>query len=895
MADAKQTLEIIIAATDKTSAVFSTVGDRVDQLAGGMRDVTQPFADLTKGVLALDAALVALTGGGLALAVSKAGEFGGQFAEITTLFEATDENIASFRTSLLNYANDSTASLEAINGAVYSAISAGADYRDSLSLVSQAEQLAIAGKADLNATTVVLASSLNAYGASAAEAANYSNMLFTAVKDGQTTLPELASSLAQVTGIAANSGIAFDELLSAVAALTASGMPTSTAISSIKMALTSILQPSSEAAETAERLGLTFDSSALATKGLSGFLAELQEKAGGNIDAMSSLFGSVEGLNGALVLTGTGAEKFNATLADMQSSAGATAAAYGKMANELDQINQQLANNIDTVLIGVGDKIEDSYAGLVGSLVDLMQSLGGAIEAGAFDELFDVLERGLGDAKRYIGEIAKALPEALDGLDFRGLESSLEGIGDALAGLFDGLDLTQPDDLRQAMQDVMDTVESLIDFSGGVVNALAPVFDAIMAGVEWFNALDSETQQLVGSLGGAALAINLISGPLATLGTAAKGAGDLLDVLSKKNVADLTAKVKDLSPMVLSLSKGLGTAGLVASAGAAGYAVGSGLNDVINETVSILTGGKNDSLGGLIYDVVHGTDDMAEAADKAGEALPPVAEGLKETADAAGKLPEETQKWVDQVNSAADSARRLGETSNEMRGEMEALGLVLNPVTGAFEAVAGSSEETGYQLTRTASGAYDLTAALNAMGDDNGPAAKTAKELDGAAKKSKELELRLMELVSNERIKSFEIESKVDIAQIEADADQAIAAFDSVGDSVSSLSDLVGKSINVFAGLGSSLADMQRADFIADIIQQQIDQQGELVDAQVRLSDAQRDYMRARTEMIRDGKGEIKIDLDGVEPAIEMVLWQIVEKARVKMSEDFDLFLAGVG
>ncbi len=911
MADAKQTLEIIIAATDHASNVFSSVGDGVSGLANSARDVTQPLADLTKGVLAVDAALLALTGGGLALAVSKAGEFGGQFAEITTLIEETGGDIGEFRQQVLDYANGSTASIEAINGAIYSAISAGGDYRDSLSLVSQAEQLAIAGKADLNDSTVLLASSLNAYGESASMATRYSDALFSAVKDGQTTIPELASSLAQVTGIAANSGVSFEELLASIAALTASGMPTSTAISSIKMALSSILQPSVDAAETAERLGLQFDTSALATKGLSGFLAELQEKAGGNIDAMSSLFGSVEGLNGALVLTGNGAEKFNSTLTDMQNSAGATTTAYGKMAGELDQINQQLANNVDTVLIGVGDKIKDSYSGLVGSLTTIVQSLGSAVEEGAFDGLLDGLKKELDDAKIYIEEIAAALPTALAEVDFGGIEAQVGGIGDAINGLFGGLDLSKPEDLRQAVQRVVDTVEGLIDFSGGVVRALEPLFDAILVGVEWFTSLDAETQRLVGTLAGAALAVNLVSGPLSALGTAAKGTGDILSVLSKVGFGGLKPAVDALLPSLASLlTKLSGPAGVGAVVTATAVSVGLAVDAYIGwqeaeDEAAAAADRAAKSAAALVEKYVAISEKTGVVITSTEEFKAAIAEGTivfdeaTQSWVAAGEATQEVAAAFDAQTTAllatAASAEKVGQTTAAMRGDMEALGLVLNPVSGAFETVADSSEETGYQLTRTASGAYDLTAALHAMGDDNGPAAKTARELDGAAKKSKELELKLMELVSNERIKSLEIESKIAVAQIEADADQAIAAFDSVSDSVASLSDLVGKSINVFAGLGSSISDMQRADFIADIIQEQVGQQGDLVDAQVRLSEAQRDYMRARTEMIRDGKGEITIDLDGVEPAIELVIFQILDKARVKMAEDFDLFLAGVG
>lgn len=53
-------------------------------------------------------------------------------------------------------------------------------------------------------------------------------------------------------------------------------------------------------------------------------------------------------------------------------------------------------------------------------------------------------------------------------------------------------------------------------------------------------------------------------------------------------------------------SAGLGTTALAATAaGAGGYAVGTGINWALNQIVSRLTGGLNDTFGGWLYDVLH--------------------------------------------------------------------------------------------------------------------------------------------------------------------------------------------------------------------------------------------------------------------------------------------------
>ena len=337
MASLEKTVKLILAGENRLGGMLFDAGHQVEGFANLAGNISEPFADLATDLAKLDAALIAMAGGGLALAVKESGAFSGAFSEITTLFESAPDNIETFRNDILAYASDSRKSIDDINSSVYAAISAGTAYGDSLGLVSQAEKTAIAGKAGLSDATVLLASSLNAYGEEAGKAADYSDALFVAVRDGQTTLPELSHSLAQVTGLASQTGVSFDDLLAAVATLTASGLPTSQAVTSIRGALTNILKPSKDASDTAKELGIEFNATALASQGLGGFMETLRTKTGGNVDTMSKLFGSVEGLNGALVLTGTGAQKFGSVLEDMQNKAGETEKAYSKMANELDQ------------------------------------------------------------------------------------------------------------------------------------------------------------------------------------------------------------------------------------------------------------------------------------------------------------------------------------------------------------------------------------------------------------------------------------------------------------------------------------------------------------------------------------------------------------------------------
>jgi len=288
MANLENTLKILFKAdgvqnvTNKAGRISSKIG-AIDDAA---RNIAQPFANVFDWVVKIDAAMAAMATGSLAYSIKRAGDFESQFKEISTLFNTNANNLDTFRQSIVDYAKDSTQSIQEINDAIYSAISAGTDYKDSLDLIEESEKLAVAGKAELNDVTKLLASTMNAYGKDMDEVQAVSDLFFQTVKEGQTTIPELSQSLAQVSSTAAGAKIPLEELLASIATLTASGMPTSQAMSSIKQAISNIIKPTTKAKEVADKLGIEFGAAALKSDGFAAVLKNVYDATGGNAEQM---------------------------------------------------------------------------------------------------------------------------------------------------------------------------------------------------------------------------------------------------------------------------------------------------------------------------------------------------------------------------------------------------------------------------------------------------------------------------------------------------------------------------------------------------------------------------------------------------------------------------------
>ncbi|MCW8918971.1 MAG: phage tail tape measure protein [Gammaproteobacteria bacterium] len=329
-------------------------------------------------------------------AAKESATFGAKMAEVSTLLDDTsgvDGMKDAVRQLSLEYGGDVNANAQAL----YDIISAGAS--DSATATEQlrvANQLAMGGMTDVNIAADGLTSALNAYGAAAGGAANVSDAFFTAVKAGKTTVGELSDSIGTVAPMAKTAGVSLDELLASVAALTAGGVSTRESMTQMKAALTSIIKPSKEALDLATELGIEFNVAALQTKGWAGFLDEVKTATGGNVESMGKLFGSVEGLNAVLTLTGEGSQKFAETMEEMGKKTGATAEAVEKM--------------MDTPAV--------RGARFNAAMVDIRNSIGDAVTAFSpllegLTELINKFNTLDGDTKMVaagLGAVAVALP-----------------------------------------------------------------------------------------------------------------------------------------------------------------------------------------------------------------------------------------------------------------------------------------------------------------------------------------------------------------------------------------------------------------------------------------------------------------------------------------------------
>lgn len=927
MADLEKTISIIFAGKNEVGKTLQNVSKKMDDLSGSVQDVTQPLANAHDKVLMLEAALGALAVGGLYVSLKAAGEFSAQFGEITTLIDETGASVDQFKTDLRNYAAESTASFSEVNAAVYAAISAGVDYKDALDVLTQAEQLAVAGKAGLSDALTLVVSSLNAYGEEADQAKQYSDVFFETVRKGQTTLPELAGSLAQVTGLAASGSVPIEELTAAIATLTASGMPTTQAITSIKGALTNIIKPSSQAATLAEELGVEFNAAALESKGLEGVLLDVKEATGGNIEQMAGLFGSVRGLNGALVLTGESSKTFSQNILAMEKASGSVSTAYDKMIGDINQSTDQLKNTAMITLADIGLRFEEEYVDLADAIRDMFQGIRVGLDEGAFDEVFAVVNGFGSDLSEALSIIAQNLPEALGDVDFSGLTESIDDLLASVLDVFNALfqeDLTTSEGLTKAIQKLVDGMEALTEVVDGIVEGWEPWFKLLGDTLEGLTGFDEETNKAIGSALQLGKTVNVLAGFVGDLSGVLEGLGLLLKTLAAKTIIDTVGGFKTLRTAATSTGSALtgmagataqlvGKAGLVGLAGAAGYAAGT----LINEYVPGVDKASQSLLGWI--DGIVDFSGKQEAANKEAKSFDNLVETLARnidnfTYDLSGLKDELAALGYDIENLPDDTIIRLAAEADLLSfEEVQDILKTKIPEEKTIE-VNVDNQEVGVSISEDDSVA-DIMTKLESMQqekevpvkvDDQGSAKATREKIEEVIDPEKKLELETELKLANidrniaeieARAKTmdnaFEWEAKVEMSQIEAGLEKYKSAMESVTSGMEATTQGISDLFGTWFG-GDDLSFRQQWA-IEDAIDQGFDIQKQQAELQKGLIQEQIRTMQAKREAMEKGEGLIQIESTGLEPELEAFLWKIREKIQVRANEEASEFLLGIG
>jgi TP901 family phage tail tape measure protein len=398
-------------------------------------------------------AAAALTAVGVA-SVREAAQFETTFAKIQGLVGLTTDEIAELQEAARRLGPQFGRSGNEAGEALFFITSSGLRGADAIDVLEASLKGAAVGLGDMSSIANAATAAMNTYGPSVISGTEAVDALAEAVRLGQFAPEELASSLGRVIPISSELGISLQETLGIIAGLTRGGLNASEAVTGVRGAFQAFLKPSGEANDMLEQFGMSAEGvrESIREKGFLATVVEMREAFGDNEDAITRVFGSIEGLNAVLALTGpnlqtntdiigqmtdgvgilddamaivseTAQQKFDVAMATAKDSLiDIGGAILVDLLPYLDRFQTWVANN--------GETIETAFINIFGAVADFAESEAMANIATAFAEMWPDIE----ETVTQLGEMAGSLvPLLLDAV-----EQILPGLQD-MASIIDDI------------------------------------------------------------------------------------------------------------------------------------------------------------------------------------------------------------------------------------------------------------------------------------------------------------------------------------------------------------------------------------------------------------------------------------------------------------------------
>ena len=329
----------------------------------------------------------------LSEAVRNTIELENRLAEIQTIGGALKDDFEGLSESVRELSDEFGIQAETVAEGIYQTLSNQvAEAEKSFTFFAAAAQFSIAAVTSADAAVNLISATINAFGYSAAQAEVIGGKLFKTIELGRIRGEEFANTFGRVAVLASNLGVSLDEVLTAIATLTISGLKYNEAFTLITNTMLKLIRPTDALKDVYEDMGLVSAEAAIQAFGFFGFLNQLADAAGGTATEIGELFSRVRAVRGILGLTGQAAEKVAKNL-EAISEAGSKELFEAKdivfrtnakaVQIELEELRNALLFDFGRPAIAVIAELLEIFGGAVVMVRTLTLALGGLAATGA--------------------------------------------------------------------------------------------------------------------------------------------------------------------------------------------------------------------------------------------------------------------------------------------------------------------------------------------------------------------------------------------------------------------------------------------------------------------------------------------------------------------------------
>ena len=860
MADLQRTIEIIFNGVDDVSGTLTTISGKMSKFGDTVSEIGDPFANLAKGIGAVDVALGLMAAAALTARSAIESETN-KMSNALGLPTAEAEKFADVAKNVY------TAGFgENLSDAFAMATIAAGKFKDSASadlesIIINAKKLSDTFGSDYNENLSAVQTLMRDFGISSTEAFD---LVTTGFQKGLNSSGDFLESITEYSTQFANGGADAGEFFSVLETGLQNGiLGTDKAADMFKEFRVRIQDDSKTTKESLESIGID------PVK----FAADLDSGKMSAVEAFQIILNKLKEVDDKGVQLRAG---------------------VGLMGTQFEDMGTQAALAVDTTttklqdMKGAIDNINPNES-LTAKFEQAFRTISTTITT---NSVWEAIENHF---KTTFDDIKNSFEEAFQGVDFSEIEQTVKELINVISDTFADMDLdiTSVEGMKNAIELVRDSINSLLNVSTGIADFFMPLIGFLKEAVEWFNSLNKDIQETIGFIVGLGASLTTLGGILGVGGILVGGLGNLAALFGSQGAlrVGLAAFSTEFALLGNQISMFQATVALTI-----GWKVGGYIRELSGDAVDEWMQGIFKSIDSVInFTGQMGDVDLGEFGDRKLEI-----EIQAKTEKAKASL-NEFFSGIDDFEVEVRADLKTEQSLDNFFGEVDKWEANYREVLLKAKADEKSIDNVKTEfigIGKNPDGSW-IYAEITAKGKDID---KVKKDID-TIPSEKLLEIKLqgeidtqiaeIEAQAATAQEAFKYTAEVRIAEAQASAQVLEAAFLSVGQSVVSLSQSVSEMFGNLLNNWNDLGSLDQHKFM-DILNDQQDAQNSLIDSQIAMNQAQIEFMQEKTRALSRGDGLIKIDSTGLEPALEMVMWEILEKVQIRASEEGASLLLGL-
>lgn len=444
-------------------------------------------------------------------------EFDSNMSKVKAITQATGEDFENLRQKAIDLGRDTVFSSSEVSDAMVEMGKAGWDTQQIIDGMAGVLDAASASGENLSSVSTIMADTITNFGLAAEDSAHVADVLTQAANAGTISISDLGESFKYIGPVANTLGISFEDVSTALLAMSKSGIRGSQAGTSLRTMLTNLVNPTDKMTAAMQELGIEITNEDGSFRSLDDILSQLRSSMAGMTDDQKAQYAAIlankTGMSGLLSILNLSQDEYDKLAASIDNCGGVAQQTADVMQDNLANDVEQLTGSLESLAIQIMDNLNPYLRALVQwleSVVDWFSQLDPGIQnvitvivalAAAIGPLLVVLGSIISGAMQVnaaLGSIGKAF-QALGNIP-----SLLGVISKAASGAFAAI--TSPiaiviaiigalvaafiylwntnEDFRNAITEIWSgIVETLSSFFSGIaerLNALGINFDTII-------------------------------------------------------------------------------------------------------------------------------------------------------------------------------------------------------------------------------------------------------------------------------------------------------------------------------------------------------------------------------------------------------------------------------